>query len=303
MIGEFMKRLGAFWTLGPAALLILALLTVTACGDGDGKEPEAAKVGDLEITDAFARAGVDPSAFYFTVTNTGDEDDALTAVSAEVTGKATLHETVSDGGSMTMQGVDRIEVPANGEAVLEPGGYHVMLVELEQPLEEGETITVVLTFEKAGPIEIEVSVRSYVESGGGVDGGMGDDEASIGPTPWATEAAPTAPVTTVPAEQTTTQAVTVDVYHAEWDLIPSVDTVPAGAVTCNATNDGVIPHNFRLAKTELQPDALPVDPGALVVKEDQLEIVARTKNISAGGGVRARRRTDGREEELGRPKR
>ncbi len=164
-----MRQVRAVWTLGLAAVLALALLTAVGCGEEDGGG------GGLEITDAFARAGVDPSALYFTVRNTGDEDDALTAVSAKVAGKATLHETVSDGDSITMQGVDRIEVPANGEAVLEPGGYHVMLMELEQPLEEGATITAVLKFEKAGPIEIEASVRSYVESDDGMDGDMGDE--------------------------------------------------------------------------------------------------------------------------------
>lgn len=109
-----------------------------------------------------------------------------------------------------------------------------------------------------------------------------EDEASVGPTPRATEDAPTEPMTTVAADPTAPQGVTVDVYHAEWELIPSVDAVSAGAVTFNATNDGVVPHNFRLAKTELPPDALPADPDTLVVKEDELVMVARSGDIDVG---------------------
>ncbi len=174
-----MKRLAPLWILGLAAALVLPLLAAAGCGDGDEGEADGDGAETLEILDASARAGTDPSALYFTVKNSGDEDDALTAVSTDVAGKAELHETVMEGGSMKMQPVEQIEVPANGEAVLEPGGYHVMLMELEQPLEEGETIQAVLTFEKAGDIEIEAVVTSYAESGNGTDDEM-DDGADDG---------------------------------------------------------------------------------------------------------------------------
>lgn len=62
-------------------------------------------------------------------------------------------------GTMSMQPVDGIEVPAGEEVVLEPGGYHVMLLELAEPLEEGETFDLTLTFAEAGEQTVTVEVR------------------------------------------------------------------------------------------------------------------------------------------------
>ncbi len=104
------------------------------------------------------------------------------------------------------------------------------------------------------------------------DGG-GDDG-----TPTATEPAPTAATSPTPAEPTI-----VDVFHTEWELIPSVNTAPAGEVIFNATNDGVVTHNFRLARTDLPDDGLPVNPDTFMVREEELEIIARTtKDLSPG---------------------
>ncbi len=96
------------------------------------------------------------------------------------------------------------------------------------------------------------------------------------------EAEPTATTATEPADQTPAGGVTVDVYHAEWELTPSVDTVPAGTVIFNAANDGTIPHNFRLARTDLAPEALRVDQETFTVDEEQLEIVARSEDLDVG---------------------
>jgi uncharacterized cupredoxin-like copper-binding protein len=74
----------------------------------------------------------------------------------------------------------------------------------------------------------------------------------------------------------------VDVPHGEWFFTPSVDTVPAGTVTFNARNDGVVPHNFRLVRTDLAPDALPVDTETSMVDEGQLEKLARSEDLAAG---------------------
>jgi len=63
------------------------------------------------------------------------------------------------GGMMTMTPVDRIPVPANGTATLEPGGFHIMLLDLAAPLEVGTTIEVTLTFENAGELVVTADVR------------------------------------------------------------------------------------------------------------------------------------------------
>lgn len=63
------------------------------------------------------------------------------------------------GGMMKMQKVESVAIPAGKTTKLEPGGYHVMLMKLVKPLKAGETITVTLTFEKAGKKEVTATVR------------------------------------------------------------------------------------------------------------------------------------------------
>jgi len=60
---------------------------------------------------------------------------------------------------MSMQQVPSIVVPAGESVALEPGGFHIMLMQLAEPLETGSEFTVTLTFEKAGAIDVNVTVR------------------------------------------------------------------------------------------------------------------------------------------------
>jgi copper(I)-binding protein len=65
-----------------------------------------------------------------------------------------------DNGVAKMRPVDGILVPANGATELKPGGYHVMLMGLKEPLMEYGTFQLTLTFEKAGSVDVEVQVES-----------------------------------------------------------------------------------------------------------------------------------------------
>jgi copper(I)-binding protein len=66
-----------------------------------------------------------------------------------------------------MRPVTAVEIPAGGEAVLAPGGTHLMLIDLKEGLAEGMRIPATLKFEKAGKIDIELAVESmgYGQSG------------------------------------------------------------------------------------------------------------------------------------------
>jgi copper(I)-binding protein len=181
------------WLLIFLAASLLAL-AAASCGDNGGNEqgaapsptsaeqqaPElgSASLGQLEISDAFVRAAPagDVSALYFTVTNDGDADDALVGAHVDIAGAAQLHETVTENNQSMMRPVERIDVPAGGEAVLEPGGYHVMLMDLKEELREGERTKVVLEFEKAGSVTLEVPVLPFSsEAGAGDDMHMDTD--------------------------------------------------------------------------------------------------------------------------------
>jgi hypothetical protein len=61
---------------------------------------------------------------------------------------------------MSMSPVEAIEVPANGQVELKPGGYHVMLVGLKQDLKVGDIVKLTLVFEKAGRIDVEAEVKN-----------------------------------------------------------------------------------------------------------------------------------------------
>jgi hypothetical protein len=159
------------------AVSLAAGLGLTACDDAsddDSGEPA------IHVTDAWARSSptaATAGAAYLMVTNTGSEDDALisAAVGDDVAAQVELHETravatdetmggtattMGDSGAepstsmMEMAPVDRIEVPAGATAMLEPGGYHIMLLDLVEPLEEGDELELTLTFENAGEISV-----------------------------------------------------------------------------------------------------------------------------------------------------
>ncbi len=162
--------------MGRMALLIawllmsgLVLAATAGCQNDDETETTIVEAGDLQITGAFARAVMDGGAAYLTVRNTGDEDDALVAASSDVAEMVGLHETVTEGAMMKMQAVEEIAVPAGGEAILEPGGYHVMLMQLKGPLEEGDTFDMTLTFAEAGTVDVAVAVKPFVVSDERVD--------------------------------------------------------------------------------------------------------------------------------------
>jgi len=62
-------------------------------------------------------------------------------------------------GTMAMRQVEGIDIPAGGEVMLEPGGFHIMLFDLAGPLTVGDTVPVTLTFEQAGEVKVDAEVR------------------------------------------------------------------------------------------------------------------------------------------------
>lgn len=61
---------------------------------------------------------------------------------------------------MAMQPVAKIDIPAGGTVALEPGGYHLMLMELKEEPKVGSTVELTLTFEGAGDVVVKAEVRA-----------------------------------------------------------------------------------------------------------------------------------------------
>jgi hypothetical protein len=79
-----------------------------------------------------------------------------------------IHETLMQDGVAEMGPVEGVDVPAGTTVTFEPGGYHVMLEDMAEPLEVGATVTITLTFEQAGDVTIDADVRAFVEDEDGM---------------------------------------------------------------------------------------------------------------------------------------
>jgi copper(I)-binding protein len=138
-------------------LLAASLFLVLAQGAlGQGAKPSIA------VTDAWARAmppGAKTGAAYVTLANKGSADDKLVSVSTPVAAEAQLHTTINDNGVMKMRPVSAIDVKPGATVTLKPGGLHLMLMGVKQPLTEGQSFPMTLTFAKAGKVETTVAVK------------------------------------------------------------------------------------------------------------------------------------------------
>jgi copper(I)-binding protein len=102
--------------------------------------------------------GVSSLAGYLIVKNTGSVDDQLLGVSADFAGMIMLHETVIKDNVASMQQIHSIDVPAGQTVTLEPGGFHIMFMNLKSIPNVGDKVTLTLTFQKAGVINVQADV-------------------------------------------------------------------------------------------------------------------------------------------------
>lgn len=130
-----------------------------------------ARVGDIAIKDVWARATAKsaPNGAVFMTLHSAGAADRLVAASASVSRRVEIHESSMKDGVMRMREVPGIDVPAGGMAMLKPGGYHVMLMGLNAPLQKGDEFPLTLTFETAGEVTVEVEVQAA----GGMSHGKG----------------------------------------------------------------------------------------------------------------------------------
>lgn len=101
---------------------------------------------DIEITAAWARATAGAGktgAAYVSVANNGP-DNAIVAADSSVAARVGLHGHEMDGDVMRMRPVERIDLPSGGEVAMAPGGLHIMLMGLVEPLEEGDQFSLSL---------------------------------------------------------------------------------------------------------------------------------------------------------------
>ena len=118
--------------------------------------------GDIEVREAWSRAtppGAQVGVGYMEIRNKGTQPDRLVAASTPVAKRVEMHITQRDGEVMRMRQVQGFDIPAGERITLRPGGSHLMLVDIVQPLKKGERFTMRLRFERAGEIEVELEVQ------------------------------------------------------------------------------------------------------------------------------------------------
>jgi hypothetical protein len=99
-------------------------------------------------------------AVFMTIKTNGNSLDRLIGAQSPDAETVQIHNHTMDNGVMRMRRVDGVTIPADGEAVLAPGGFHIMLIGLKAPLFEETVIPLTLVFEKAGKVEIEAVIEA-----------------------------------------------------------------------------------------------------------------------------------------------
>lgn len=162
------KTLRILGALAPAALA----LAVAACGSEPEAPVEAAPDAPqgISVTDGRlnlpAVAG-NPAAVYFTITNDGAEAQMLRAAAVQGAGSAMFHQTAEWNHQVDMQEVSQVSVPAGGSVVFEPGGMHVMAMELDPSIAVGSEVEVTLTFVRGDKVSFPARVLAPGDDGSG----------------------------------------------------------------------------------------------------------------------------------------
>ena len=135
----------------PFAVLLLAAAPL----------PSAAQSTPAEIIQAWARATpgkAENGAVYLTLE--APSGDRLTGLSTPVAKKAELHSMTMEGGIMKMRPLAGLDLPAGQTVTLKPGGAHIMLAGLAEPLRPGQSFPLTLQFEKAGMQQVSVTITA-----------------------------------------------------------------------------------------------------------------------------------------------
>lgn len=122
-------------------------------------------VGSIHIAEPWARAtpkGASAGAAYLSITNKGTAPDRLVScVASDVAGRCQIHSMTMEGGVMKMRPVEGgLEIKPGETVTLKPSGFHVMLMDLKHPLEQGKATQVTLQFEKAGTVAVEFPIAA-----------------------------------------------------------------------------------------------------------------------------------------------
>ncbi len=157
-------------------LLMAALLLQTACGNKSVSEAVATPLG-LSVHNVTVRepvAGRDVTVAYLTIRNQGDTERLLLGASSDYATRIEIHEHQHSEGRMRMVKLASLPIAANSETVLESGGAHLMLFELQPPysLEQAAdsaikqqhlSVELTLAFDQGESITVATTLSSVLD--------------------------------------------------------------------------------------------------------------------------------------------
>lgn len=156
------------WLTVGAAALMLAVAPAAM----------AQRAGDIEVTQAQALPSI-PGARngggFLTLVNHGKADDKIVAAASPVCGHVELHTMSMENNIMRMREVGDIPLPAGKTLRMQPGsGYHLMFMDLKEPLKVGAIVPVTVKFAGGGQLELQLKVepRDKITGGATMPGGM-----------------------------------------------------------------------------------------------------------------------------------
>jgi len=162
-----------------AGALALTGCATTASSDGDDTAAVESAATTLTTSDMWVKA-VDSgmTAAFGMIDNPTDHDITVVSVSTSISDMTELHETVeNDAGDMVMRPIEGgFMIPAGGSLMLEPGGNHIMIMGVTDPILAGDDVTVTLTLDDGSTLEVTAPAKDY---SGANENYEGDDDMDM----------------------------------------------------------------------------------------------------------------------------
>jgi periplasmic copper chaperone A len=166
------RRENGIWTSSVREFFMLGrilLLLAAACGFSSttSAAPPRYQLGALIIGHPWSRptaAGMPMGVAYLSITNNGKDPDVLLAASTPAAAQVEIHQTTIAQGMARMRPLGQVPIAPGATVNIEPGGIHLMLVDLKAPLELGRSVPLELQFRHAGRITVQLSIEREAPS-------------------------------------------------------------------------------------------------------------------------------------------
>ncbi|MCV7267919.1 copper chaperone PCu(A)C [Mycobacterium doricum] len=151
-------------TFKTAAAIGACVFALAGCTSRDSDESSEPMARDVAMTNQWASAADSGmTALFGSFTNSGRHDVRIVSGTSPIAGHVEVHEVVPDtaGGKAMQRKEGGLVVPAGGSRELIPGGDHLMLMDLKQPLQPGADVAVTVVFEDGSTLPVTAQVRDF----------------------------------------------------------------------------------------------------------------------------------------------